>query len=433
MRLNKLFSSVADAGRELLFKSQQVSETRSLQDYCEDLCSNRGEALGTALAREVVEAYDHASNDEKERFFFYLLDAHSADPDEVLNAAKAYKENGDFKAFKALNLAAESPRQNLFRRINLAPGAIKTLVQLRQDLLVAIRKHPTLKPIDFDLQHLFNSWFNRGFLTLEEIDWQTPANILEKLIQYEAVHAMDGWDDLKKRLDTNRRCYGFFHPSLPSEPLIFVEVALVNGIAGDIKPLIDPDESNDSRGIDTAIFYSISNCQQGLKGISFGNFLIKQVVMELKRELPQLKQYATLSPIPGFKKWLSKELADDNSECFSPESREALSLLDANDWINDPVQVERLESVLQPLCAHYLYHAKRGQGPLDPVANFHLGNGAYIQRLNWLADLSSNGLKQSAGMMVNYRYEIDRVEENHEGFINQGEICISPEFKKHLQ
>ncbi|MEH6628406.1 MAG: malonyl-CoA decarboxylase [Motiliproteus sp.] len=432
MRINQLISSVADAGREILFNKNQKPVTQSLHDLCADLCSNKGEALGTALAREVVVAYNNANKQQKIDFFFHLLTSYSANPSEVLKAAEAYKSNADYASFKALNDIVEAPRQNLFRRINMAPGGIKTIVQLRQDLLAAIKEHPELKVIDFDLKHLLNSWFNRGFLSLEEIDWKTPAHILEKLIKYEAVHAMNGWDDLKKRLGTNRRCFGFFHPSLPDEPLIFVEVALVKGIADKVQPLIDPDESIDEIDVDTAIFYSISNCQAGLQGISFGNFLIKQVVMELKKEQPSLSQYATLSPIPGFGKWLKRELDNTDSSILTPQQRDSLKALSKDNWHADETTTDALKIQLMPLCAHYLYKAKRRSRPLDPVANFHLGNGAYIQRINWLGDTSDNGIKQSMGMLVNYRYEIDKVEKNHECFVNEGKITVSNDFKKML-
>ncbi|WP_271274307.1 malonyl-CoA decarboxylase [Aliamphritea hakodatensis] len=430
MRLNRLLSSVADAGRELLSRKNTVSPQKDLEDYCAELLTSKGEALGTAIAVEVVNAYRKTDSEAKLSFFQHLIAQYSPSADEVIALAEAYKLDPSFGNFAALNDAVESPRQMLFRRINMAPQGTETIVSLRHDLLSMLKQYPELKPIDYDLQHLLKSWFNRGFLSLEEVSWQTPARILEKLMRYEAVHSMSGWDDLKKRLSHNRRCFAFFHPSLPEEPLIFVEVALVNGLADSVVPLINPQETTEEIPADTAIFYSISNCQTGLAGISFGNFLIKQVVLELQRELPELKQFATLSPIPGFMRWLDTEVNSGESAAVSEEEQNLLELLNLPDWQKNTTHCEKLEPLLTRLCTYYLTTAKKGRNPYDPVARFHLGNGARIERLNWMGDPSEKGLKQSAGLLVNYFYDISQVEANHESFINDGQVITAKSFAK---
>jgi malonyl-CoA decarboxylase len=309
----------------------------------------------------------------------------------------------------------------------MAPGGTGTIVSMRQHLLEYLPQHPELAAVDADFQHLLSSWFNRGFLTLRRIDWKTPADILEKLMNYEAVHAMNGWDDLRRRLAEDRRCYAFFHPALPDDPLIFVQVALVVGLAASIQSLLEPCHlSEPDEAADTAVFYSISDCQKGLKGITFGNFLIKQVVMELRRELPNVSQFATLSPIPGFKRWLDELCA---SKRLNAEDIRVLWLLQDNNWLNEPEQVESLKPVVTGLCARYLYMEKRHGKPIDPVARFHLRNGAMIGRLNWFGDTSDKGLKESAGMLVNYCYDLERVEKNHEAYVNDGEIAARDEFR----
>ncbi|WP_439133571.1 malonyl-CoA decarboxylase [Pseudomaricurvus sp.] len=441
-KFSQWVSSIAEAGREFLPLRNRQDKKQTLSALCHQLCTSKGEAMGTAIAHEVVQAYQALTDQEQLDFFNLLYKEFSPEPKDILACAEAFKQNTNMETYRALYHAVEAPRQRLFSRINMAPNGTEALISMRTQLLTLLDQQPHLAGIDYDLKHLMISWFNRGFLTLEQINWRTPAQILEKLIEYEAVHEMTGWDDLRRRLAEDRRCFAFFHPALDDEPLIFVEVALVKGMAGNVQALLaEPDsvETSDTNGndknndFDTAIFYSISNCQEGLKGISFGNFLIKQVVLELRSEFPQLKQFATLSPIPGFRKWLKKELENADSALFSEEDRQNLQLLDASSWVEDTAQCELLQPLLTRLCAHYLFNAKRGQKPLDPVARFHLGNGARIARLNWLGDTSPNGVKQSAGLLVNYAYDLKSVEENHEAFVNAGQIDISPEFQKLLK
>jgi malonyl-CoA decarboxylase len=312
-------------------------------------------------------------------------------------------------------------RQELYRRLNMAPGGMAALVAMRTRLLAGLSGHPQWRAADDDLLHLFHSWFNRGFLRLERIDWRTPANILEKLIDYEAVHAISGWDDLRRRLQADRRCFAFFHPALPDEPLIFIEVALTRALAERVEPLLEPGAPiEDAERATHAMFYSITNCQDGLRGISFGNFLIKQVAEDLRSQLPKLKTFATLSPVPGFAAWLS---------ALRKRGELQLPALEQPDW-HDAEDRDALQKDLSALCAHYLLHARRGEEPLDPVARFHLGNGAMLERVNWLADLSQAGLARSLGMMVNYVYRLEDVEKNHEAYVKAHRVIASRSVEK---
>jgi malonyl-CoA decarboxylase len=270
--------------------------------------------------------------------------------------------------------------------------------------------------IEADLAHLLGSWFNRGFLTLQRIDWRTSALVLEKLIHYEAVHEIKGWGDLHRRLEADRRCFAFFHPALPDEPIIFIEVALTRGMSERVQPLLDPDSPVvDPVSADSAIFYSITNCQKGLRGVSFGNFLIKQVAEDLGREFPRLKTFATLSPMPGFRNWLAT----------AAKPAEVEALLALPDWQERSDAVKVLQPALTRLAAYYLQHARHNGEPLDPVARFHLGNGARLERLNWLADTSGQGMARSAGLMVNYVYRLKEVESNHEAYVKEHEVVAS--------
>jgi malonyl-CoA decarboxylase len=289
-----------------------------------------------------------------------------------------------------------------------------------------------LESLDRDVTHLLSSWFNRGFLVLRRIDWSTPANILEKIIRYEAVHEIRDWNDLRRRIDpVDRRCYAFFHPALNDEPLIFVEVALTETIPGAIAPLLaEQREPVPTERARTAVFYSISNTQRGLGGISFGSFLIKQVVEELRRELPKLDSFVTLSPVPGFMQWLRQ--ATDAP--LSDEDRQLLEGLSKPDWFENAELAAQLRTVLEPLAAYYFLKARTPKGRLiDSVARFHLGNGARLERINWLGDLAPKGLRESAGIMVNYLYRLDDIEKNHEAYANNGEVIASSAVKKLLK
>ena len=400
-------------------------KAREAVALCHALLSERGEVSGAALARDALAAYDALPANALEPFINLLASEFSPDPAAIADAAAAYAQYPTPQNLVALQHAVESPRQKLFRRLNVAPGATATLVDLRRRLLREIKANPHWVGVDADLAHLFSSWFNRGFLRLERIDWRTPAIILEKLIQYEAVHEIKGWKDLRRRLAADRRCFAFFHPALPDDPLIFIEVALTDGISDAVAPLLDPASAeSDPARADCAIFYSITNCQDGLRGISFGNLLIKQVVHELGHEFPRVKTFATLSPIPGLRAWLAGVARDQPA--LAPD----LARLDQPDWFADAELAARLKPQLMALCAHYLIAVKKDDEPLDPVARFHLGNGARMERLHWLADASAQGMQISAGLMVNYVYRLADVESNHEAFVRDHEVAASHELKK---
>lgn len=451
---DRFLTSVADRGRALVRLPAEGGPAleRALELVC-SLASERGEASGAALAQALMEAYRALGAEDRLAFYAFLVEGFAPDPVALKAAAEAYCGDPGPTTAMELATAAEPPRRELLRRMNLAPKAMATLVGLRADVLNRLAARPELGPLDSDLKYLFTYWFNRGFLDLRRINWHTPAAILEKLIAYEAVHEITGWEDLRRRLAPDRRCFAFFHPALDDEPLIFVEVALVSGISDAIAPLLDRENMPEKpTAPDTAIFYSISNCQFGLRGISFGNFLIKQVVEELKAEMPSLQRFSTLSPIPGFRSWLRRRIAADAEGIFRPEdvaqfqetrkdaqkkegpkkegdgepalaetAAEMLKLLEEpgpDGWAG-------LKAPLMRLCATFLTTPGQGNRPDDPVARFHLGNGARLERINWLADTSSRALRESYGMMVNYLYDPDSIEANHEAFIRQGQVVRS--------
>ncbi len=426
-RFNQFLHSVADTGMELLRirLRSTLGQSKKLTVLCHELLSTRGEASGIAIARDIVNQYRDLDKDERLQFFEMVNDKFSVDADEVASAAEAFCKLRDPASLRRLTEQVESQRQELIRRINMAPGGTATIVEMRRDLLAILKQCPHLEPVDYDFKHLLSSWFNRGFLEIEQINWETPAIILEKLMQYESVHAMKGWQDLRGRLADDRRCFAFFHPTLPNEPLIFVEVALVQGLSESIEPIIDATRSvTNPQEADTAIFYSINNCQQGLKGISFGNLLIKQVVEHLSREFPNLKHFSTLSPIPGFRKWFDSILKHPDQYSISKEDHELMLKIQSDDWFEDEKLLESLKPALQRLVAYYLAYARKKDEPLDPVARFHLRNGARLKRLNWLGDCSPNGIRQSAGMLANYVYEPDKIVQNHEAHVKERKFAI---------
>jgi malonyl-CoA decarboxylase len=427
-----LLATISERGRSLIDwrEPRPAGEQRAalLVDLAEALLSRRGEASGVAIAGEILQAYAGLTSGPRIAFFEALARRFGPNQTELDAALAAYQETGDDDAAQRLHLASEPRRQELIRRLNLAPGGTRALVSMRKDLLDVLDRRPDLGVVDRDLNHLFSSWFNRGFLVVRRIDWTTPAHILEKIIRYEAVHEISDWDDLRRRLEpADRRCFAFFHPALADDPLIFVEVALTREIPAAITPLLAPERKTLPVGqATTAVFYSISNCQEGLRGISFGNFLIKQVAEELKRELPNLDTFVTLSPAPDFSAWLGQERAVDNPAGLTRDDRQALHVLDEVGWAGDPAKVEAVQKPLVSAAAFYYLRAKTARGrPLDPVARFHLGNGARLERLNHLGDMSPKGLRQAHGLMVNYRYDLDAIEKNHEAFVNHGTVIAS--------
>jgi malonyl-CoA decarboxylase len=387
-----------------------------LQQTCRALLAIRGDESTISLATQVALRYDALEDAERRVFLYWLVDELSPDPDALERAVAAYGAAPGPETAQRLGEAAEAPRQALFRAINTAPGGTAAVMRMRADCLVAMRNDPALRVVDHDSAHLLGSWFNRGFLELQSIDWQTPAAVLEKLIEYEAVHQIDGWDDLHRRLAADRRCFGFFHPALPGEPLIFIEIALTHGLAGSIQDLLNqaPPADGVDPDVDTAIFYSITNCQAGLTGIPLGSMLIKQVTEELQTELPQLGTFSTLSPIPGYHRWV-----DTTGGRLSPELQRLV--LQGDDPIDDGARNAVLGS-----CAHYLLHAKRRVQPADPVARFHLRNGARVERINWAGDRSTKGRAESYGMLVNYMYDPDQLADNHISYVNDFVVAHSP-------
>jgi len=435
--LEHVIDSVADRGRDLLNLKSSGKASANVEKLCRALLSEKGEASGTALAREVVQTYANMGEEDRVDFFEMLSFVFGPDEDAIIAAADEFKASRKVDDYLALARAVEPARQRLFRRINIAPNGIVALVTMRADLLRIIKQQPRFKPVDVDLRHLLSSWFNRGFLELRRIDWRTSATILEKLINYESVHEIQSWADLQRRLASDRRCFAFFHPALPEEPLIFVEAALVHGMSDTIAPLLDVDAPVlDPDDADSVIFYSINNCLEGLRGISFGNFLIKQVATELGREFPGLKLFSTLSPMPRFMRALNNDqlFTDDRLAAILNEDAEKITAAAGDPDLRNALLIllaypasyrEILERPLQRLGLAYLTLPKYVNRPYDPVANFHLSNGARLERINTFANLAPNGIELSAGLMVNYRYVQEEFESNHEAFVHRLEIPLA--------
>jgi malonyl-CoA decarboxylase len=429
---------IAERGRAILNLGAK-RRIGSLERLCRRLIDQRGEATSIGIASALVESLERMGPAETERFLAMLAESFSPDPARLKAAVERWSREPGPASLIELGAAAEPARQELFRRLNVAHGGTAAIVALRAHLLELLPRNPALEVVDADLRHLLGSWFNRGFLRLEEISWQTPAAILERLIEYEAVHEIRGWDDLQRRLAADRRCFAFFHPALPGVPLIFVEVALTRGLAGKIAPLIDPErEVGDPAAADTAIFYSISSTQLGLRGISFGSFLVKQVVSELGSRLPNLKRFATLSPLPGFAAALLDHspggFTSDRLSRLLPEGDGLLRAVGAADAMHAiAILVRRpgphpepVRRGLERLALAYLLHVRDDLKVANPVANFHLSNGARLERINADADLSEHGLA-SCGVMVNYLYEPSELEFNHERYVERSEVVMSRE------
>jgi malonyl-CoA decarboxylase len=432
----ELLQTISDRGRSLIDRRERrgvtPQSTANLVDLCEELLSNRGEASGAALAREILALYSELTIGPRIAFFESLATKFGTDKSRIEAALQAWRDAPSDINAAAIHEASEPRRQELLRRLNLAPQGTKALVEMRGQLLDVLFRRDDLAAVDSDFEHLFSSWFNRGFLVMRRIDWSTPASILEKIIRYEAVHQIRDWDDLRARIDPpDRRCYAFFHPALVDEPLIFVEVALTRDIPRGIAPilatrreLLDPDRAT------TAVFYSISNCQRGLAGVSFGSFLIKQVVAEVGREMPRLSTFVTLSPVPGFAAWLTRQRA--SAAPTIPEAdRAALSALDSDNWWESQGAIEQLREPMLRAAATYFMAGRTASGaPIDPVARFHLGNGARLERLDWPADLSERGRKQSYGLMVNYLYDLGDIEKNHEAYAESRAVIAAGPIRK---
>ena len=423
---------------EKLTKARNLSKANNA---IKRLISERGESNALSMADDVVNNYHKLSKDQYVSFFTFLFEKLNPQADAVLKAAQNFVADSSARNYIQLQKVSESPRQEFFRRLNRASQGTAVVVQMRRDLLQLLDKKPELAAVDFDMRHLLSSWFNPGFLKMHRVDWKSPAEVLEKLIQHEAVHAIDGWDDLRRRLQPDRRCFAFFHPQLPSEPLIFVEVALLPEIPTVITPLVDKkaETVDQASQYKVAVFYSISNCESGLRGVSMGNFLIKRVAEQLHAEFPGIKTFVTLSPIPGFMDWVTAGAnlgdgvpADRVKPNLKVARDAALAVLglESQSWVerlaggwHPDLASEKEKAALLSLASLYLGLASAGRYG-NPVAKFHLGNGAKLHLVNWAGDLSRKGLRQSAGLMVNYLYELGGVEDNHERFAN-GEIVYS--------
>jgi malonyl-CoA decarboxylase len=418
----ELLQSISERGRALLARDRRgdaSARSESLVELCEHLLSSRGEASGVARERESLGYYAELTTGPRIAFFEALEQRFGTDPARMEQAIAAWRAKPCDETAAEVHAASEPRRQELFRRLNLAPGGTAALVRMREQLIDVLPHREDLAAVDDDFVHLFSSWFNRGFLVLRRIDWSTPAIVLEKIIRYEAVHEIRDWEDLRRRIDPpDRRCFAFFHPALVDEPLIFVEVALMRDIPAAIAPILatgrevaEPDK------VRTAVFYSISNCQRGLAGVSFGNFLIKQVVEEVCRELPKLSTFVTLSPVTNFAAWLKRERAQESSTALAETDKSALAVLDTAGWWQEAETAARVEDAVMRAAVWYFLRARTERGlPVDAVARFHLGNGARLERINWLADTSEKAMAQAHGLMVNYQYDLDDIEKNHEAY-----------------
>jgi malonyl-CoA decarboxylase len=404
----------------MLRKHLLKEETETIESLCRMMLESDGEYSSLLLAERILNAYEGLAPDGRIEFFKLLEADYDIDVTQIKEAIDDYEHNPDAANLTRVTAASEPRRQELLRRINLAPGGTRRLVKMREHLLDTRRDFPEFDKIDIDFHHLFNSWFNRGFLMMEPLDWTTPAHILEKIITYEAVHEIKSWEDLRSRLEPeDRYCYGFFHPSMEDEPLVFVEVALTDHVPGAIGEILHRDpESEAPDNPACAIFYSISNCHKGLAGVSFGNFLIKQVATSLKMRFPQLKTFATISPAPGFRRWLQAE---------ARQRDDIAQLMDGFDASAD----DELKTKLERVAAQYfLQRENENAQPIDPVARFHLKNGARLERINILGNPSATGMERSFGTMVNYVYDLSKVEQNHEKYVKNNKVICSPQVRK---
>lgn len=445
LRMRQLMS--ARNSRQSEASERDLEKIRSQLQECAE--GRGGEISTRQRAARLAETYLRLDDSSRLEMLRMIALEFGPDPEEINEAHRAYQAAvgtaQQWEAEAGLRKAMRSRRLRILTQFNAIPLGVKFLVDLRADLLRFIADEPLLKPLDRELEARLSAWFDVGFLELQRITWNSPAALLEKLVEYEAVHEIRSWDDLKNRLDSDRRCYAFFHPRMPLEPLIFVQVALLEELADNVQSLLDIEAPLSNVGkASTAIFYSISATQAGLRGVSFGNFLLKRVVEDLQRDFPRLDTFATLSPIPGLVRWLGQH-PDELADCISDSDWKRLTALGiehieapffaelrAGDsrWVQEEALARALRDPLLRLAARYLLHAERKDRPWDSVARFHLGNGARIERLNWLADTSPRGFAQSWGLMVNYLYAPDRIETNLEAFAREGRVDASASVKR---
>jgi len=431
--LKQIISSIADVGQKLFNKKNiKENDPDSILSLCDDLISNKGAAFGITVARNITELYQTLSTENKLSFFKSINTKYKPSFTKVNEAIDIYRNSQNEKNLSDLFKISEGNRRELFRRMNMAPSGTSIIVALREDLLKILKNNNELKALDDDLRHLFRAWFNPGFLKLEKITWNTKAAILEKIIKYERVHQMKDMNDLKRRLGEDRRFFSYFHPALEDEPIIFVQVALTNGLGKSIQELMKPSSVNQKKN-DTATFYSISNCQDGLSRVTLGNFLIKRVVYEIQEELPHIKNFGTLSPIPGFVEWFSYLEKSKIKNILGNLTNQNVSFLKSTDLrIGDNRIIENKDALIK-LVSHYIVNEKNKKGlPVNDVSRFHLGNGAIVDDIVVNANISDAGFKRSFGVMVNYLYELKSIEKNHEDYMNNNKVIVSDKLKKYL-
>jgi malonyl-CoA decarboxylase len=431
--LRQIISSIADAGKQLFNKKDiKKNDLDSILSLCDDLISNKGAAFGITVARDITELYQTLSIDNKILFFKSINEKYRPSFTKVNEAIDVYKNSQNEKTLSNLFKVSEGKRRELFMRMNMAPNGTSIIVSLREDLLKILKENRDLVSLDEDLKHLFKSWFNPGFLKLKKITWDTKAAILEKIIKYERVHHMKDMNELKRRLGEDRRFFSYFHPALDDEPIIFVQVALTNGLGRSIQEIMKQ-SSGDEKKYDTATFYSISNCQEGLSRVTLGNFLIKRVVYEIQEELPHIKNFGTLSPIPGFVEWFSYLEESKIKNILGNIKNQDVMFLKSKDLkIGDKRIIDNKEAIIK-LVSHYIVNEKNRDGlPVNDVSRFHLGNGAIVEDVIINANISENGFKRSFGVMVNYLYELKNIEKNHEEYMNKKKVILSDKLKKYL-
>jgi malonyl-CoA decarboxylase len=430
--LKKILSLIADTGQKLFKKSDiKKNDLDSIIKLCDELLSNKGIVFGITVARDITNLYQDLSQENKLKFFKKIDEKYKANDSDVNEAIKVYSQSQNEKNLSKLFITAEGKRRELFRRMNIAPNGTSIIVKLREDLLNFLNDHKDLEYLDFDLRHLFKAWFNPGFLKLERITWKTKALILEKIIKYERVHLMKDMSDLKRRLGEDRRFFSYFHPALEDEPIIFVQVALTKGLGKSIQEIMKPSSEGEGN-YDTATFYSISNCQEGLSRVTLGHFLIKRVIYEVQEELPNIKNFGTLSPIPGFVDWFNY-LDGDKIKVILGKSNTDMSFLKSPDFKVGDVRILSNKENLTKLIAYYLIKEKDTKGfPVGDVTRFHLRNGAIIDNIVINANVSEAGFKRSFGVMVNYLYELNNIEKNHEEFVNNKKVIYSSKLKQFL-
>ena len=432
MFLKKIINSIADAGKELLHKTLPIKKNlETLLELCDDLISYKGVASGIAIAREISEIYLSLSKEDKKKFFIAVDEKFKPNLEAAEKKSLEFIKNKNTNTLKELSSLAEGNRQEFIRRMNMAPNGTAFLVSMREDLLRFVLEDSSLSNLDEDFRHLFRSWFNPGFLRLERITWDTKAAVLERIISYEKVHKIKDMTDLKRRLDEDRRFYAYFHPVLPDEPLIFVQVAFTQGLASSVQDIIKPMTPNQPKA-DTATFYSISNCQQGLTSVTLGNFLIKRVVYEIQQENPKIKHFGTLSPLPGFAEWVNYIEENKLRSILGSEDYEKVKFLRSTDVkIGDPRIIEH-KKIIKKLTIHYLIKEKVNDKPVNAVTRFHLGNGASIENIVINGNISDYGYNESFGIMVNYIYHLDKLEKIHEEYISNHQISYSDKIKKYV-